>query len=309
MISLEDIESFLIAEQIEFKKQGSVQQASKFCSLKRLEPNGLYYVVGDLTRDFVDSIILCDTTRTKFDSLNTYILVDNPQLLFYQLMNAFSEKKTVGIHPSAIIHSSAVIGKSVTIGANSVIGKVVVGENVVIKENVVLHDNVKVGSNCIISSSSVIGADGVAWVWDKKKKERVIQPQIGGVDLGNNIFVGSNVTIVRGSVNENTEIGEGTLIAHGSQIGHGVTIGRNVHIANNVAIAGNANIRDRAFLGAGAVVVSQMTVAKDVVIGAGAVISRPITTEGITLIATPARAVPSSGKKLTGVPEPLKDKE
>ena len=56
MIRLEDIESFLIAEQIEFKKQGSVRQASKFCSLKRIEPNGLYYVVGDLTRDFVNSL-------------------------------------------------------------------------------------------------------------------------------------------------------------------------------------------------------------------------------------------------------------
>lgn len=308
MIRLKDIESFLVAKQIEFKKHGSVQQISKFCSLKKLEPNGLYYVVGDLTRDFVDSIILCDATRSNFDSRNTYILVENPQLVFYQLMNEFSQKKTIGIHPSAIIHSGSVIGGSVTIGANSVIGKVVIGENVVIKESVVLHDNVKIGSNCIISSSSVIGADGVAWVWDKKNKVRVLQPQTGGVDLANNIFIGSNVTIVRGSVNENTEIGEGTLIAHGSQIGHGVTIGRDVHIANNVAIAGNANIQDRAFLGAGAVIVSQMTVAKDVVVGAGAVISRPITTEGITLIATPARAIPSSGKKLTGVPEPLKDK-
>lgn len=309
MIRIQDIESFLSASQIDYTKRGDLETVAKFCSLKKIEPSGLYYVVGNLSRNFVDSLILCDESRDDFNEINTYIIVDNPQLVFYQLMNEFTEKKPTGTHPSAIIDSQAQVADTASIGANSVIGKAVIGAGAIVKANVVIHDNVKIGANCIISASSVIGADGVAWIWDKKNKVRVIQPQIGGVELEDNIYIGSNVTIVRGSVNENTEIGEGTLIAHGTQIGHGVTIGRDVHIANNVAIAGNANIQDRAFLGAGSVIVSQMSVASDVVIGAGAVISRSIDTEGITLVAMPARAIPSSGKRLTGVPESLKEKD
>lgn len=309
MIKIQDIESFLSESQIDYTKHGNLETVSKFCSLKKIEPSGLFYIVGNLSRNFIDSLILCDEGKKDFDENNTYIVVENPQLVFYQLMNQFIEKKPTGTHSSAIIDCQAQISESASIGANSVIGKASVGSGVIIKENVVIHDNVKIGANCIISSSSVVGADGVAWIWDKKNKVRVIQPQIGGVELADNIYIGSNVTIVRGSVNENTEIGEGTLIAHGTQIGHGVTIGRDVHIANNVAIAGNANIQDRAFLGAGSVIVSQKNVAKDVVVGAGAVISRSIETEGITLVAMPARAIPSSGKRLTGVPESLKEKD
>jgi UDP-3-O-[3-hydroxymyristoyl] glucosamine N-acyltransferase len=309
VIKLKDIESFLGASDIDYKKRGNLEHVAKFCSLKKVEANGLYYVVGNLSRNFEDSLILCDDSRDDFNERNTYIVVDNPQLVFYQLMNKFIENKATGVHPTAIIHNAAQVADNVSIGANSVIGNAIIGENVVVKENVVIHDNVTIGANCIISSSTVLGADGVAWIWDKKNKVRIIQPQIGGVELGENIYIGSNVTVVRGSVNENTEIGEGTLIAHGSQIGHGVTIGRDVHIANNVAIAGNANIQDRAFLGAGCVIVSQMNVAKDVVVGAGAVISRSIETEGITLVAMPARAIPSSGKRLTGVPESLEEKD
>jgi UDP-3-O-[3-hydroxymyristoyl] glucosamine N-acyltransferase len=309
MIKTQDIESFLRTNQINYKKRGDLEHVAKFCSLKKIEPNGLFYVAGNLMRNFSNSLILCDPSRNDFDENNTYITVDNPQLVFYKLMNEFTESIASGIHPSAIIHSDAKIADNASIGANSVIGKAIIGPNVVIKENVVIHGNVTIGANCIISSSTVIGADGFAWIWDKRNKVRVIQPQIGGVELGDNICVGSNVTVARGSVNENTEIGEGTLIAHGSQLGHGVTIGRDVHISNNVAIAGNANIQDRAFLGAGSVIVSQMNVAKDVVVGAGAVISKPINTEGITLVAMPARAIPSSGKRLTGVPESLKEKD
>lgn len=309
MLTLDAIESFLSKKNIEFTKRGELTSVDKFCSLKKIEPNGLYYVVGNLTRDFQTSLILCDPTRDQFDQENSYIIVENPQLVFYQLMNEFVPRQQGGINTSSTIDDNAVIADNVSIGANCVIGNAIIGKNSVIKANVVVHDGVTIGENCVISSSSVLGADGVAWIWDKENKVRVVQPQIGGVTLANNIYVGSNVTIVRGSVNEDTEIGEGTLIAHGSQLGHGVTIGRDVHIANNVAIAGNAIIQDRAFLGAGSVIVSQMSVAKDVVVGAGAVISRSINTEGITMIAMPARAIPSSTKRLTGVPEALTEKD
>jgi len=306
MIQLRDIESYLISENIEYETKGKITEVTKFCSLKKIEPSGLFYIAGNLMRDFSTSIILCDQDKENFEANNTFIILDTPQLVFYKLMNQYFPKQTHHIHSTAVISELADIGENVSIGAHSYIGKATISSGTVIKQNVVVHDGVHIGQNSVISASSVIGADGVAWIWDQETQERIVQPQIGGVNIGKNVYIGSNITIVRGSVNEDTLIGDGTMVSHGSQIGHGVTIGKDVHIANNVSIAGNAVLNDRAFLGAGAAIVPQVSIAKDAVVGAGAVISKSIEVEGITMIAMPARAIPSASTRLKGVPESLK---
>lgn len=308
MIKISEIEVFLSKEKISFLKYGNAESVDKFCSIKNIELNGLYYVVGDPKVNMSNSIILTNQ-KPEVIADNTYIIVDEPQLIFYKLMNNYYPAKKNGIHPTAIIDENAIISNDVSIGANSVVGNSKIGSGVIIKENVVIHDDVIIGDNTTISASSVIGADGVAWIWDQATKQRIIQPQIGGVKIGKNVYIGSNVTIVRGSVNEDTQIGDGVLLSHGTQIGHGVQVKENVHIANNVAIAGNAILNENVFVGAGAVIVSQISIAKSAVIGAGAVISRSVENEGATMIAMPARAIPSSNSKLNGVPEKLSEKK
>lgn len=308
MIKISEIEEFLSKEKVSYLKYGNVESVDKFCSIKNIEINGLYYLVGDPKVNFSNSIILT-TQKPEVIADNTYIIVDESQLIFYKLMNHYHSAKKNGIHPTAIIDENAVISKDVSIGANSVIGNSKIGFGVIIKENVVIHDDVIIGDNTIISASSVIGADGVAWIWDQATKQRIIQPQIGGVRIGDNVYIGSNVTIVRGSVNEDTQIGDGVLLSHGTQIGHGVQVKESVHIANNVAIAGNAILNENVFVGAGSVIVSQISIAKSAVIGAGAVISKNVENEGATMIAMPARAIPSSHSKLKGVPEKLSEKK
>lgn len=306
MINISEIERFLDKEHIDFKRIGHTRNVAKFCSLKCVEDNGLFFIVGNVVKNFVNSIILCDNEKENIDANNTYIIVKDPQLVFYKLMNHYYPKKHTLIHSTAVISDYAKIGKNVSIGAHSYVGDAIISTGTIIKENVVIHDNVYIGNDSIVSASSVIGADGIAWIWDQDKHERIIQPQIGGVHIGKKVLIGSNVTIVKGSVNENTIINDGTLISHGSQIGHGVVTGKNVHIANNVTIAGNVELKNRVFVGAGAVIVSQKCVAEGCIIGAGAVISRNIDVQGSTLVAMPARAIPSTSAKLNGVPRSLK---
>src|SRR5690606_16195217 len=143
------------------------------------------------------------------------------------------------------------------------------------------------------------GATGVAWVWHEG--QRIVQPQIGGTHIGDDCFLGTDITIVRGSVNEVTTLGARCALAHGTKIGHGCQIGQDVHFANNVAIAGNCRIGDRAFLSAGSVLRPRITLAPGVTVGAGAVVTRHVDEPGAVVSGVPAKKMPVK-ERHAGVP-------
>jgi UDP-3-O-[3-hydroxymyristoyl] glucosamine N-acyltransferase len=158
-----------------------------------------------------------------------------------------------------------------------------------------------------IEPHSTIGATGVAWIWDQSTQTRIMQPQTGLTRIKRGSFIGTDVTVVRGSVNETTTIGEGCVIAHGSKIGHGCQIGPECHFANNISLAGNVTLGKQCFLGSGAVVRPQVKLADKTVVGAGAVVIRSTHEAGLTLTGVPANSKKSIGDRLTGVPKPLED--
>jgi UDP-3-O-[3-hydroxymyristoyl] glucosamine N-acyltransferase len=160
-----------------------------------------------------------------------------------------------------------------------------------------------IGAGTRIEPHCTIGATGVAWVWDDDGEQRVLQPQLGGVQIGREVFIGSDVSIVRGSVNELTEIGDYSVIAHGTKIGHGCRVGKHVHMANNVSLAGNVDVGDRVFLGSGAVVRPQARIAQQVTVGAGAVVVGNVLEAGIVVAGVPAKKIQCDRDKLSGVPE------
>ncbi|GIU51274.1 hypothetical protein TUM4438_40330 [Shewanella sairae] len=311
MIIFSEIIKFLEDSKTEYKVYGKQIDCINFGSMKKIIPNSLYYFSGkDLPCDITDSVVLVgknlDTFDDTFDdtSINTYIIVAEPQLIFYKLMRSYhspiAHNSSIGKHTQ--IAEEAIIGAHHNIGDFCKIGKAVIGQHCLIGTNVVVHDNVSIGDYSVIQDNTVIGAQGMAWVWDEQNQCKVIQPQIGGVVIESQVMVGSNVTIARGSVSEDTVIHQGAVIAHGSQIGHGVRVGKQVHISNNCTIAGNAQIGGHSFLGAGSVVVSHMRIAERVTIGAGAVINKSIETDSVTYIAMPARQIPSQ-MNLNGVPQ------
>jgi len=156
-----------------------------------------------------------------------------------------------------------------------------------------VKDGCVIGKRVTIEAHSTIGATGVAWVWDASTGERIVQPQIGGARIGDDCFLGTDVTVVRGSINEVTTLGNGCVVAHGTKIGHGCVVGADVHFANNVAIAGNCRIGDRAFLSSASVLRPRVRLARGVVVGAGAVVTRDIDQEDLVVSGVPARAMES----------------
>lgn len=284
-----------------------LKEEYSLASLKNLIEEGVYYIEKTHAKVFkliTKSLIFTNEAAENIPKdTNTYFILENPQRIFYKLCNLVTHKKKVGIHPTAIVDKEAVIGENVYIGEYSIIRKSIIEDNCFIDAHVIVNDHVVIKKNTRIEPNSYIGANGVAWIWDDNG-QRVVQPQFGGVVIGEDCFIGSDVSIVRGSVNENTMIGNGTLIAHGSKIGHGSRIEELCHFANNVSLAGNSKVGKRSFLGAACVLSSHVSIADDTIVGAGAVVTKSFSEENIILAGVPAKIKNNNShkKKLNGIP-------
>jgi UDP-3-O-[3-hydroxymyristoyl] glucosamine N-acyltransferase len=204
---------------------------------------------------------------------NTFSFVTREPYLVYSKVLALlypgaaapsSVFETTGISTKATVHSSAIIGRDVIIDPGAVIGpRSSIGDFTCIGANVVIGPDVRIGRNCSIGAGAVlahatignnvivhpgvsIGQDGFGFV--PGARGHVKAPQVGGVIIQDDIEIGANTTIDRGST-RNTSIGEGTKIDNLVQIAHNVIVGKHCLIAAQVGIAGSATLGDFVAIG------------------------------------------------------------
>ena len=170
------------------------------------------------------------------------------------------------------------VGKNVLLGKNVKIGKNChIGHNTIIENNVVIGDNSKVGSNvilkcCIVGKNTnildgaIIGKKGFGFFPAKHKNIRY--PHIGFVIIGDNVEIGCNNTIDRGSLS-NTIIGDGTFLDNQVHIAHNVKIGKNCIITGQVGFAGSSTVGNRVMIGGQAGISGHLTIGDNVQIGGG----------------------------------------
>ena len=152
----------------------------------------------------------------------------------------------IKVDPFVFIEDGAVIEENVSIGAGSFIGKgVKIGTNTKIGSNVSI-ECAEIGKNVLIYSGVKIGQSGFGFAPTRKGHIKI--PQVGNVIIGDNVEVGSNTCIDRGS-HGSTSIGEGTYIDNLVHIAHNVSIGKYCAIAGQVGIAGSAVIEDYCMFG------------------------------------------------------------
>jgi UDP-3-O-[3-hydroxymyristoyl] glucosamine N-acyltransferase len=156
------------------------------------------------------------------------------------------DRRESGIHPTVIIGKGAVLGERVALGPGCVIGDgVTIGDDVMLYPQVVLYPRTVIGNRVIIHAGAKLGVDGFGYVSGKTGHEKI--PHVGRVVVGDDVEIGANSTIDRGSVGD-TVIGAGTKIDNLVHIGHGCRIGQRCLIMALVGMAGSTTIGDEVIL-------------------------------------------------------------
>ena len=193
-------------------------------------------------------------------SKKTLIRVANARVAFAKLLPLFfpERKFAPGAHQTAVVAASAQVDPTAHLGPHCVVDeRAKVGPRCVIEAgcyvgpdcqlgegthlfpNVTLYARTQVGARVRIHSSTVVGADGFGYVFEQGHHLKV--PQIGNVVIGDDVEIGSNVSIDRGALGP-TVIGKGTKIDNLVQIAHNVVIGEHCILCGQVGISGSTKV-------------------------------------------------------------------
>jgi len=195
-------------------------------------------------------------------------------------------EEPVAIAPHAVLGRGVRLGKNARVGAGAVLGDgVQLGDEVLLYPHVVCYSGTRIGHRVIIHAGARLGSDGFGYVPGENGALPRKIPQVGRCIIGDDVEIGANTTIDRGSVDD-TVVGPGTKIDNLVQVGHNVRIGARCLIAACVGIAGSTHVGDDVFLA------GQAGIADHVSIGRGA----RVTVQGGVIGNIPA------GATVTGFP-------
>ncbi len=213
----------------------------------------------------------------------TLIRTDDPNKAFASLAPIFGPKPVVrapGIHTTAVIGENVTLGKDLYIGPHTVIEDgVTIGDGTVIEGLVFISHDVKIGKNChlypqvnireactlgdrvILHAGVKIGSDGYGYTVEIGPQGPMITkvPQVGIVEIGDDVEIGSNTCIDRARFGR-TSIGNCVKIDNLVQVGHNVQVAPFVGIIAQAGIAGSAKIESGAIIWSQAGISGHLTV-------------------------------------------------
>lgn len=194
----------------------------------------------------------------------------------------------VGIGPYAVIGEDAHVGDGTQIGAHCVIGAGSwIGDGCRIHPRVTLYSGVRVGHRVEIHAGAVLGADGFGYAFDGEKYWKF--PQAGLVEIADDVEIGANTTIDRGSLDD-TRIAEGVKLDNLVHVGHNVQIGAHTVIAAQTGISGSSKLGHHVVVGGQVGIADHCTLGDGSIAGAQAGIpTGKIIRKGQTVWGTPAR--------------------
>lgn len=214
----------------------------------------------------------------------------DPYLYFAQAATWLIERTrkaqipSTSIHPTAVVHETATLGHRVRVGPMCVIGasvrigddcdlgagcvledRVELGAGSLLYPRVTIYSDCQIGQRAIVHSGVVIGADGFGYAPTENKTWLKI-PQVGGVRIGDDVEIGANTCIDRGTLDP-TVIADGVKLDNLIQVAHNVIIGEHTAIAACVGIAGSAVIGKHCQIGGAAGILGHLRIADGTVIG------------------------------------------
>ena len=244
-----------------------------------------------------------------------------------QLFHRFALARPPGIHPSAVVDPSATVSPKAHVGPLCVVeararieggvvlrARVFVGEGSAIGEGsylypgVVVREGVQIGKRVLLHPGVVLGGDGFGYAREGKAHRKI--PQVGGVEIGDDVEIGANSTVDRGALGD-TRIGRGTKIDNLVMVAHNVVVGEDCLLVAQSGIAGSTKVGDRVTLAAQAGLNGHIEIGDDATV-AGQAGVRHTLPAGAVVSGSPARPHPetlrlwAAQSKLAGALERLR---
>jgi len=240
----------------------------------------------------------------------TVLRTANPKMAFSKAGALLLDRRPIaaGVHPTAVVAPLARVAGSASIGPYAVIGEDVhvgeetqigahcvigagcwVGENCRIHPRVTLYHHVRIGHRVEIHSGAVIGADGFGYAFGEGRQWKF--PQVGIVEIGDDVEIGANTAIDRGSLDD-TRIAEGVKLDNLVHIGHNCQIGAHTVVAAQVGFSGSCVVGKNVVVGGQAGFGERCELEDGAVIGGqSGVLGGKTIRRGQTVWGTPARTL------------------
>lgn len=291
-VSLSDIAALTGAE----LRGDASRVITGIAAIEQAGPSDLAYLdnaayAGAIATTRAAGLIIAPKLLDKAPADLTLLIADDPYRAFAQAASklypaavrsapVFQER---GIAPGAFVHPDARLEQDVTVDPGAVIGaRAEIGSGTVVCANAVIGPDVRIGRDCSIGpGSSVvhalignrvvlhagarIGQDGFGYAMGRKSHFKV--PQIGRVIIQDDVDIGANSCVDRGSTRD-TIVGEGTKIDNLVMIAHNVVIGRHCVIVSQVGISGSTTLGDFVILAGQAGLIGHLDIGSGAVIGA-----------------------------------------
>lgn len=256
---------------------------NNFCSINYSNSSSLSFIEEDNFFKKKRGIIISKKRTPFFDN---QIVAKNPRLLFTKIINIILkdelEKTYYPINNFRNLHLKK--NKKLKLSNNVFIGEnVSIGKNCYIGNNVVIYPGTKIGNNVIILDNTVIGVYGLGYT------DGLLMPHIGNVMIQDNVKLGANCTIVRGTL-ENTKIEKSVKVGNNVNIGHNVLIKNNSYISSACVIAGGTKIGSKCKLATKVSIKNNILIRNNCKIGIGSVVIKN-TNKNSMIFGNPAKEI------------------
>lgn len=269
------------------------------------------------------SAVIAGTFAEKIDAAKTLLIATHPRLAFARAARLIcgDAVREPGVHPDAVVHKSVTVGKEVSIdpravvgedasigdhtwiGAGCVVGRgVVIGEDCEVYPNATIYPGTRIGNRVMVHAGAVLGSDGFGYVRDPETGGYEKFPQIGTLEIEDDVEIGANTTIDRGAL-EVTRIRRGAKIDNLVHIGHNCQIGENVIIAAQAGFSGSIVIEDNVVIGGQVGVGEHARIQEGVLLGgqAGVLPKKVLRGKGVAFWGTPAKPLREYLKSLAAL--------
>ena len=270
-------------------------------SLTSARSGTLSFLMNDRYKKYLENTIVAAVILKQeyvADCPVTTLVADDPYLAYAKAAQLLFPAPVADgtVHPSAVIGDHCRIDPSVSIGAHSAIGDnvtldagVVIGAGVIIESDchvgaqtimeprVTCMSNVQMGQRCLIHTGAVLGSDGFGFAQEAGHWIKI--PQVGRVLIGDDVEIGANTTIDRGTIDD-TVIEDGVKLDNLIQVAHNVHIGEHTAIAGCTGIAGSATIGRHCAIGGGVGITGHIEITDHVTISGMSFVSQSIRKPG-----------------------------